>query len=52
MIQVGCLCVGGWVGTFVRMWVSGFLFTIGLLPRMSSLRDWLLIANILIHPEI
>ena len=43
------VCV--WVH-FVRMCVSNFLFTLGLQPRMTSLRDWLLIANILIHPEI
>ena len=26
---------GGWVGTFVRMCVSNFLFTLGLLPRIE-----------------
>ena len=28
----------GWVGTFVRMCVSNFLFTLGPLPRMKSSR--------------
>ena len=40
--QLGCLCMGGWVGTFVGMCVSNFLFTLGLLPRMTSLRGWAL----------
>ena len=31
IVQVGCLCVGGWEGgTFVRMCVSNFLFTLRL----------------------
>ena len=30
--------VGGWVFTFVRMFVGNFLFTLGLLLRMKSLR--------------
>ena len=36
------VCVGGWVGTFVRMCVSNFLFTLRLLLRMTSLRGWAL----------
>ena len=34
--------VGGWMFTFVRMGVSNFLFTLGLLPRMKSFRGWAL----------
>ena len=34
------LNVGGWMGSFGRMCVSNFLFTLGLLPRMMSLRGW------------
>ena len=34
IVQVGCLCVDGWVcgwvGTFVRMCVSNFMFNLGL----------------------
>ena len=33
--QLGCLCVGF---IFVRMCVGNFLFALGLLPRMKSLR--------------
>ena len=36
------MSVCGWVGTFVRMCVSTFLFTLGLLPRTTSLRGWAL----------
>ena len=30
IVQIGCLFVGGYVGTFVRMCVDNFLFTLGL----------------------
>ena len=36
--QLGCMCVGGLVDMFVRMCVSNFLFTLGLLSRMKSFR--------------
>ena len=33
-----CGWMGSWVGSFVRMHVRNFLFTLGLLPRMTPLR--------------